>query len=264
MKKYLAILDIQIQNSFQYRAQLFFWILQDSLFIVAMFYVWRAIFGQRAEISQYTFPSMITYYVTSFLVRLVTTSFNEYNMEDLIKDGRLNKYIVRPMSFFWYRFSSEIGWKLSRIFVTVPLYAAILFLLRHYLVFPPAHEIWKLIPTLIASSSLYFLVSYLVSYLAFWMIKIESVVGIIRGSIIPLFAGSIIPLDLFPDYARAIAQFLPFQYLIYFPVKVFLGQVDDRAWFVGIIAMVAWIAALFVVVQILWPRALKKYESVGG
>ncbi|MBI4050363.1 MAG: ABC-2 family transporter protein [Candidatus Doudnabacteria bacterium] len=264
MRKYLAILSTQIQNSFQYRGQLFFWVIVEVFFLGILFFLWQAIFTGKETVGEYTFANLMTYYISVFLVEMIASSYNEYNMEEIVRDGKLNKYIIRPMSFFWYRLSSDLGWKVSKLVVTLPVFAAVLFLFRKFLIIPSFEAGARFLVVLIPAAFLYFLVSYLTSFAAFWMLRINAVVRIVREISLPLLAGSLIPLDLFPGFLQELTKYLPFRYLIFFPVKVLLGQVSGEEFVFGIVVTILWVGILSLAVYLLWTPALKRYESVGG
>ena len=264
MKKYLAILNIQIQNSFQYRGQLFYWVMNEALVLTMFFFVWRAIFVGQSRVRDYTFGAMVTYYLTAFLVEFLTSAYMEYSMEDIVKNGKLSKYIIRPMSFFWYQVAGHIGWKVTRLIVTLPVYFIILYLLRGYLIFPTGQQFILFLVALAFAAMLYFFISYLISYFAFWMLKISYLVGILRGTLIPLLAGALIPLDIFPPAVERLTRFLPFRYMIFFPVKVFLGQVTEAEFQTGIVVGLIWVGLMATLAWFLWQPALRRYESAGG
>lgn len=248
----------------QYRGQLLFWVATDALYIIVLFYVWKAIFATNAEIRGFHFEELVTYYVMVFLVEIIAAHYAEYNMEDIVRNGKLTKYLVRPMSFFWYRLFNEIAWRVSKFVVTFPFYAVVFYLLRNYLVRPSGEILVRFLFTIVFTSLLYFLVSYLISFFAFWLLRISSIVNIFRASLVPLLAGALVPLELFPETFRTVVDFLPFKYLVYFPVTVFLGQIDSTQYWQGLLINIFWIGILGAAVWWLWPRALKKYESVGG
>lgn len=264
MKKYLAILNTQIQNSFQYRGQLFFWVIVEVLFLAILFFLWQAIFSEKEQIGAYTFSRIMTYYLAAFAVEMIASSHNEYNMEEIIRDGKLNKYLIRPMSFFWYRLASDLGWKISKLVVTLPVFIAVLAFFHRYLLLPDLVEAGKFAIVLLTASALYFLISYLISFAAFWILRINSVIRIVRDITLPLMAGSLISLDLYPRLLEKLTRFLPFRYLIFFPVQVFLGKVSNAELLSGILVTLIWIIVLGAVAFALWPTALKRYESVGG
>lgn len=264
MRKYFAIFQIGIKDAFQYRGQLFYWVALDALFLLIVFFLWKAIFATKSAVGDYTFSGIVTYYVIAFLVEILAAHYTEYNMEDMVRNGKLNKYLVRPMPFFWYRLFNELGWRVSKFIISFPLYFVFFYFFREFLVFPNIQRLIQFGLALAFSSVLYFMVSYLISYTAFWLLKIGAVVNIMRGSLVPLLGGAVIPLDLFPPFARILADFLPFKYLIYFPIKVYLGQVSQIEFWQGILIGSSWILALGFFVWLVWPAALRKYESVGG
>ncbi len=264
MKKYLAILNTQIQNSFQYRGQLFFWVIVEVLFLGILFFLWQAIFTGQDIIGSYTFAGIMTYYVAVFVVEMIASSYNEYNMEEIIRDGKLNKYLVRPMSFFWYRVFSDLGWKVSKLVVTLPVFVLVLFVFRKFLIVPQWDVFLRFLLSLLVASALYFMVSYLISFFAFWMLRINAMVRIFREILIPILAGSLIPLDLYPVALQKLTEYLPFRYLIFFPVQVALGKVNAVEFATGMLVGLAWVAFLGALAKWLWLPALKRYESVGG
>lgn len=264
MDKYLAIFKIGIKDGFQYRGQLIYWVFFDGLFLVMVYFLWRAIFAQQDLVGGYTFSALITYYIIAFMVEIIIAHYSEYNMEDIVRNGKLNKYLIRPMSFFWYRFANEHGWRFAKLVVAFPLYFVVFIFLRKYLVVADPITMVRFFVSLAFSSVLYFLVSFLISYFAFWFLKISSIVGILRNSLIPLLAGAFIPLEFFPEAARRAVELLPFQYLVYFPIKVYLGELAGGEFWAGIAITALWVVILGILTRALWPAALRKYESVGG
>ena len=85
--------------------------------------------------------------------------------------------------------------------------------------------------------------------------------------IIGLTAGGYIPLDFFPDWFNKIVSYLPFQYLFYWPIQIFLNRdimgMEDM--FLKIIfTQLFWIVSLYIVSRIIWIYAIKKYCAAGG
>ena len=262
-KKYQAIFSISLQESLQFRGQMFFWMLLEMCQLLAIILVWRAIFKRQASVEVYRFQQIGTYYISVFMVESLTAAHNEYNMEDIVRTGKLTKYLTRPMSFFWYRWANNMAWRVLRLLTTVPVYIIIFYLFRQYVVFPTSNALLRFILTVCLSFILYFLVSYMISYIAFWLLKITSLINLIRYSLLQILSGFLIPLDLFPKWFITLTDYLPFKYLIYFPVKVYLGQVSGPAFWHGVLMILLWITVLGILVKVIWPFALRKYEAVG-
>ena len=59
-----------------------------------------------------------------------------------------------------------------------------------------------------------------------------------------LFSGYLMPLELLPAPVRAVGDWLPFRYMLSFPVEVTLGLVDREQLLHGLAIQWGWVAAL--------------------
>ena len=74
-------------------------------------------------------------------------------------------------------------------------------------------------------------------------------------------SGAVIPLDLFPEALRAVLAYSPFPYMVYYPVKVAMGQLSlEPQVFLILTAWTLVFAALNVLV---WRRGLRLYTGAG-
>jgi ABC-2 type transport system permease protein len=67
-----------------------------------------------------------------------------------------------------------------------------------------------------------------------------------------------------PDYVRPFVQFLPLQYLAYFPSAVFLEKITGRELGIGLAAQAAWTVFFIVLSRVLFAAGLKRYSAYGG
>ncbi len=73
-----------------------------------------------------------------------------------------------------------------------------------------------------------FLLSAAITSLAFWTTRVYSIHEFYYALIL-LFSGQFVPLTLMPKLIQDIAQYLPFQLLIYYPIQLILGKLIQRA-----------------------------------
>jgi ABC-2 type transport system permease protein len=66
-----------------------------------------------------------------------------------------------------------------------------------------------------------------------------------------------------PTPLFTIAQFSPFTYLIYFPVKVYLGQLSPLQIILGMGIAFGWIILLYLFTKFIWKKGLKEYTAQG-
>ena len=79
-----------------------------------------------------------------------------------------------------------------------------------------------------------------------------------------LFSGFLMPLAILPEWLQQLAEALPFQYLIYFPVMIFIGKVDASAFVNGLIMQLVWILAFAAAIHLFWRAGLRRYTAYGG
>lgn len=73
--------------------------------------LWNYLYGNgdAGAMTGYSYTEIIVYTLLAGLVsKLVITGF-EYQINEDIKDGGLNKYLIRPVNYCGYRFCSYLG-----------------------------------------------------------------------------------------------------------------------------------------------------------
>ena len=91
----------------------------------------------------------------------------------------------------------------------------------------------------------------------------EHTIGLQRAknAMVDLLGGVLLPLTFFPDWAQAVLAWLPFQAITFTPVAMYLGELNVVR---GLLVQVVWAALLFVLVRVLWRRALGELTVQGG
>jgi ABC-2 type transport system permease protein len=108
-----------------------------------------------------------------------------------------------------------------------------------------------------------FLLSASITSLAFWTTRVYSIHEFYYALML-LFSGQFVPLTLMPKLIQDIAQFLPFQLLIYYPVQLILGNLSSAQIVQGYAAGLAWLAISIVLFNWIWRNGVKQYSAVGA
>lgn len=264
MKKYLALFRISWQNALEYRAESALWIILDLIPLVVVFFLWTTIYADKQEIKGFTLPVLVTYYIIiSILANFVEVYFDLW-LTDEIREGKIVNFLLRPIDFFRTIFILESAGKLLRTILFLPVLFLIFFLFKSYLVGP--QNFWSLVIVFLVLALGYLMfvfVSFLISFAAFWMAESKSLIHakwIISG----LFSGSLVPLAFLPVFMQKIAILLPFRYLYDFPASIYLGKIDGKGIFMGIMIEGIWILALWIVAKKVWQKGIRKFSAVGG
>jgi len=102
----------------------------------------------------------------------------------------------------------------------------------------------------------------LVGLIAFWTKEAHGLQMLVKNGS-KFFTGAYIPLDLLPIAFQNIIKFLPFPYVIFFPIKVLRGEVTNESFVQALLILSLWIFFFMIINFITWRKGLKQYESVG-
>ena len=264
--KYFKIFDVGLQNTVVYRWNFLLRSLFDTVPLLGTVYLWRALFASRKQaIGGYEFHSMVFYFLlTIFASNLITPTEDEWQIAADIRDGQINALLVKPVDYLAYRISLFLGYRAIYSAVTLPLVLG-LFAWFHSYVSAPQHALtwlWTAL-SLGMAAFLQFFLAYAVAMLAFWILEISTVVFIIY-SFEYFLSGHMFPLDLMPAWLRAVLDWMPFTYELFFPVAVFLEKVQGAALFRGLAIQAGWVFVSWMVGRIMWSRGLRHYGAYGG
>jgi ABC-2 type transport system permease protein len=108
-----------------------------------------------------------------------------------------------------------------------------------------------------------FLLSATITSLAFWTTRVYSIHEFYFASIL-LFSGQFVPLTLMPKLIQSIAQYLPFQLLIYYPIELILGKLSQAQIVQGYVVGLIWLTIAVLVFNWVWRNGVKRYSAVGA
>src|ERR1044071_8776503 len=142
LQKYLTVFHLGIQNTFVYRWNYLLRAIFGLIPLVGTIFLWRAIFKESGGgMRGYDYGAMIYYYLLTILVsNLVTPTEDEWQIAADIREGQINSFLTKPMSYLAYRFSIFLSGRLVYTVVTIPPIALILFYFREYVALP-AHAL---------------------------------------------------------------------------------------------------------------------------
>jgi ABC-2 type transport system permease protein len=260
-----VVMAMFFQDGLVYKANTLIWILTDVVTAVIMPLIWLASYNGRSHIQGFAPSEMVAYY----LVVLALTGFVEshvmWDMANDVKQGKFNNYLIRPYSMLAYMYAANLGWRVMRTLLGLPLFSIVAIAFRHYLkgVGPWQYDIG---PVFWLSVVLGHLVSFFCAYalglLSLWLYEARSVYNLYYLPML-IFSGQIAPLALLPhDMVRAV-QWLPFPYTISFPAQIFLGRVSGAELWTGLLAQAAWIGIGACCATALWRGGVRRYTAFG-
>ncbi|MFA5925678.1 MAG: ABC-2 family transporter protein [Parcubacteria group bacterium] len=228
-----------------------------------LYYVWLSLSQMTGRFASYRLEELTAYVFLAHLLRAIIFGAQSRLAALEINDGTFSAYLVKPISHFWFVFWRELAQR-------VIFFTSAVFELAVFIFFTKAHFLWqnniKLLVffavAILSSMFLYALLTYLISLLAFWS----------REAMGPRFlfewfmefaSGAFFPLDILSKNLLTAFQFLPFAYIIYFPLKIYLGKWDAWQMTIGIGLQLMFILIFAAVVSVAWKRGLRRYVGEG-
>jgi ABC-2 type transport system permease protein len=266
MVKFWNVVRLVFQERMAYRANFFLEVLGGILASLIVVALWLAIYKGSGQdrIGGYSLPEMVTYLLGAGLINsfLLTTAENP-EAGQAIQNGELSGLLIRPMSPHGFWLARDLGTKAFLLLMGLSGYLAVLVLFRNFLLPPPGpgHLLLFLVSVALAAVA-QFLVFQILGLLAFWM---ENTYGVRFAArvVMEVVAGAIIPLSFFPRAFQEIFSLLPFPFMIYLPMRIYLGKVPLGQVPPELAKVVAWIAGLTLLYRFLWAKGIRQYVSMG-
>ncbi|MED4012956.1 ABC-2 family transporter protein, partial [Priestia aryabhattai] len=167
------------------------------------------------------------------------------------------------VDYLLYWFSHNLGYKVTYLVASLIPLSILAILLKAYIIPPKVENLLIFILSIIGSLLLYFLIYYLIALVSFWLIDI-SAFFFTANIVLELLSGTLIPLNFLPEYLQKTLEFLPFSYLIYFPLNIYLGRISNNDVYMGLATQIIWIVFFGIIARLTWKKGLRKYEAIGS
>jgi ABC-2 type transport system permease protein len=262
VRKYLTVFRVNWLNSLQYRAPTVIYILGYTLYIAVLLFLWTAIYRDGGQVGAYGLPEMVTYYLLMFVINTVVISYVSWEIIDHIREGFFSHFLVKPVNYFAYWLTVNASGKLFEAAAIACVIGAF-WLVVGPTVRLPADPVTYLefAVALGLAVLLAFELEFCIGMIAFWLVQVRVFKYMLQYAVF-FFAGTLLPLDVFPNALSSIAEVLPFQYLVFVPIQIFLEKRPD-VW-VDFSAAAAWILAFYVLARWSLARGIARYEAVGN
>jgi ABC-2 type transport system permease protein len=246
------------------RTQYLLQVLGEVLQVTVLYFIWRAVYGQKEIVGGMTEAEMITYLFVSQVFRiLVSHSQTEWQLGYWIRTGDLVRQLIQPLPLIWNDFWRAMGWLLA-----VGGLSGGLLLCAGILVFgvqlPSLVHLPALVISLLLAVSISFGISFFVGGLAFWTDGSTWGLSTAKGVLLAFTSGAMIPLSLFPDWLRTLVGYLPFQAGVHVPTAIYLGQLHGADLWQALALQLFWAVVLLILADRFFAFSLRRVTISGG
>lgn len=246
-----------------YRLNFIMWRVRLVLQLLTNYYLWMSLIPSGTTLFGYSQSLMLTYILGSSFLWSVIMSSRSGDVGEQINSGDLSNYLVRPINFFIAWFTRDIGDKAMNISFSLVELSVVIILLR-----PPVFLQTNFLILSCAILAVFFAIllnfffNLLIGSIGFWTPEVWGP-RFIFFIIMSFFAGGLFPLDIFPKELATVFYYLPFGYLLYFPLKVYLGQLPLSQVYEGLLISFIWTILLYGVLRLVWKKGLNAYQAEG-
>jgi ABC-2 type transport system permease protein len=261
MDKYRKIFSLAWQTEFQYRTNFVIWRLRNILFVLMTYFLWTGIYAGRGNLFGYSREQMMTYIFLMLMVKSVVLAAKSPDVVGgEIASGELSNYLLKPMSYFKYWWTRDVTAKVMNFVFSLVELSVLYYFLQSELVIQKNIIIFLLfIIACVVSALIYYFLLMIFMAVSFWTPENTWGGVFLLLVLFEVLGGMLFPLDILPTGLRTVLFLTPFPYLIYVPVKIWLGTGEGLMLIGGALVelgVVYWIA------QYLWSKGLKVYAGI--
>ncbi len=256
-----TLLRVGFADAVAYRAEMLVWVLSTTMPLVNLG-LWTSVVGD-GSIAGYGRPELVGYFMATFVVRQLTGCWVFWEMNFAIRNGTLAMRLLRPVDPLWAYAAEALAWTPLRLLVSLPIIVIALLALGtgHVAHDPVIWIVWAV--SIAAAWTMTLLVNFAIGSLSFY---IESSLKVMDVWLVTFFgfSGYLLPLDLFPGALRHVVGWLPFRFLIAFPVELMTGRYDRAAALHLLGLQGLWVGVFLGATVVLWRRGLARFAAYGG
>jgi ABC-2 type transport system permease protein len=264
LKIFQRLWQVNWAEQWQYRANLLMYLLYWLVSPIIYLAVWTSIANSKGSVNGLTANDFVTYYMTLLIVDQITSNIVIHTFGYKIQDGTLSGELIRPIHpMLTNALVNNISFKMLTILGFIPIWIVLFFLYKPDYSSVTLNGILLAIPAMMIGFFIGFLLSATITSLAFWTTRVYSIHEFYYALIL-LFSGQFVPLTLMPRLIQEIAQYLPFQFLIYYPIQLILGKLSDAQIVQGYITSSIWLIVAITVFNFVWRNGVKRFSAVGA
>lgn len=255
--------SIELIGTLIYRTQFFVYMLSTAVSVLIGLMIWLRLEASGADLPVDR-EFIVSYYLMLAIVRVLTSTWHSEYLAQMIRDGQLNSWLIRPGSYLLNLIANNLAEKLVKVVAISLLLLPAWFLYRDAFVLPAQLSHWVLfVVALILAAAIQFFLTTAIGSLGFWM---DDNAGIARGRQVigMVLSGELVPLVLYPAWAMGFLNWQPFRFMLSFPLEVLLGTVSGNQLILGFALQMIWAAGFGWLCLFVWQRGLRSYSAIGA
>jgi len=261
VRAFPTLLRVGFADALAYRAEFLIWVLAYSMPII-MLALWTAV-AREAPVGRFGEREFQAYFMATLLVRLSTGSWVVWDINNEVRQGTLQKRLLRPIHPLLTYLAENMAALPMRIVVIVPIVIGTMWWLGLNVVTHDAVQLAIVPFSLLGAFLLTFWAMAAIGTLAMFLESSIAVFDLWLG-FYTVLSGYVMPLALFPKQVQAVLVWLPFRQMLSFPVENLLGLMSREQSLWALLTQWLYAGAFALLAQALWRAGMKRFAAFGG
>jgi len=230
-----------------------------------VYFLWFVIYSYSGQIiiGGLSFGDVVVYYLLQRIAsRIVGRGFVVREVGEDIRKGNLSIYLCRPVDYPTYKLFSVLSYTTVNLLAGVAIFVVVSASLSLWIQLDPLY--WaSFIVSILLGLIIYYSFTLCIGLLAFWTEETGTLLILVDG-ITHAFSGSMIPLTMYPAAIYQVVSFLPFRYIYFSPLLIYLGKMSANECIAEIAIQSTYVALLLIGSRMILRSGLKRYDAQGG
>ena len=265
LKKYFTLTRAGVIEALQFRLSMFIMVLGNLLYLIVVFYLWRAIYDAAGTdvVNGMTFSDTLIYLVLATALYGFMEMYAVWEIGRAIQSGKIVLDLLKPMPYRRYLFWSYSGSFVTNFFFTfLPTFLAVA-LVTHGAIHFGLNLLYFAVSVVMAV-----IINYSIDFIVGTIcLFTESIWGIniMKQVVVLLLSGATVPLAFFPEGLRKVVDVLPFQSIYNAPLSLLLNaEPDAQTLLTTLGTQLFWCAAMSILSIAFWRVSLRQITVNGG
>jgi ABC-2 type transport system permease protein len=260
---YYAQIKTSLAVQFQYRIAMAIWMIGRVLQPLIYLVVWTTVARTRGgEVGGYDEGSFAAYFIMQMIVSQATFSWIMWEYDYVIRTGQFNFKLLRPIHPIHADIADNVAYKILSLIILIPAAFFLAWL------FPPTFnlQLWSVIAGCLAIGSAFivrFTIEWTLAMAALWTNRVNAI-NQTYEVILVFLSGFFAPLEVMPRSIQVLADYLPFRWLIAFPIELMLGRLSPQETLIGFAMQAIWLFVAVTTLSFVWRAGIKQYAAVGS
>ena len=263
LRLYWAFARVGFVNTLAFRLRYYTGIVTYFIYVSVYYFIWKAIYEHSTAIEGFDFGHLLTYIGVGWIIRSFYFNNIDQELAYLVIEGRLAMDLIKPVNIQLMYMARAAGESIFRLaLLTVPT-AVVLFWVYPLRLPASAARAGVFLVSVVMSFLIVAAINFAVGTFA---LRLQSILGLMRAKffLLELFSGLLLPMTFFPQSMQKVLALLPFEYISYVPMLIYLGKLDAVGIARAIGIQILWIAILLAIGDGLWRWSSKKVIIQGG